>query len=213
MKAVDSQPTKEAREARDQALEQAFLRGHTMQAAGEQMGLTRERVRQILVSRGISTADGGIALSGKQKKRLVDAKKAAKEAVKLAERERALNGRCEAILGCSLAVARRINAPYPTKPSNKCRGPVGKFCNVRNQHLSKHQEWTLSLVAWHCLWVASGHWVMPSLENPGGPEHGYGLARIDVGKAFCLGNLKVVKNGSWLLPRAPSGVLFPPMRG
>lgn len=199
--------------ARGEELERLFLSGQTLQSAGEQFGLTRERVRQILVSRGVRTSDGGSAITRPLKRAAADAKKAAKEAVKLAVKEHALNVRCEAILGCSLAVARRINAPFRVSLSHRNPGPVGKFRNVRNQHLLKHQEWTLSLVAWHCLWISSGHWVMPSLENPGGPEHGYGLARIDVGKAFCLGNLKVVKNGSWLLPRAPSGVLFPPMRG
>ncbi len=122
---------KAAREARDRALELAFLQGQTMQAAGEQAGLTRERVRQILASRGVSTADGGIALSGKQKKRLADARKAAENAAMATARERALNARCEAILGCSLAVANRINAPFRVNPSHRCSGPVGKFCNVR----------------------------------------------------------------------------------
>jgi hypothetical protein len=187
--------------ARGDELERLFLSGQTLQSAGEQFGLTRERVRQILVSRGVRTSDGGSAIARPLKRVAADAKKAAKEAVKLAEKEHALNARCEAILGCPLAVARRINAPYSTTPSNRCCGPVGKFCNIRNLYRSKHQEWALSLVGWHYLWVESGHWVMPSLENPGGPEHGYGLARIDVNKAFCLGNLKVVKNGSWLLPR------------
>ncbi|WP_225229734.1 sigma factor-like helix-turn-helix DNA-binding protein [Sporosarcina quadrami] len=56
---------------RDRTMVQLFKDGRTLESIGDEFGLSRERVRQILVERGICSGQGGQALRTRRKKESV----------------------------------------------------------------------------------------------------------------------------------------------
>ena len=55
-------------EERNKDIEKRFVSGETLQSIGNVYGITRERVRQILVKRGIQSEDGGAKLTRRMKR-------------------------------------------------------------------------------------------------------------------------------------------------
>ena len=66
-------------DSRNADIESRYRNGETLQDVGAVYGLTRERIRQILVKRGVSSSNGGISVKVRRK-----------EAVKLAEKQKTI---------------------------------------------------------------------------------------------------------------------------
>lgn len=157
---------------RSNAMAALYLSGYTLQQIGDQYGITRERVRQVIKKRtGITRKDGGLARAAADKR---DRNRQKREAD------------CLLKWGCSvaqhrqlLALARQMKAeghsPYQT--------PTGAFRSQRNSAKNRNIEWDLTLWQWWTIWQASGHW------DDRGRGQGYVMCRNGDDGAYAVGNV------------------------
>lgn len=119
-------------ERRNSKMEAMFSDGRTMQEIGLHLGLSRQRVHQVLAERGFDTSEGGAKVAWAQRRADIDA-----------ERERA----CHERHGCSREELRAI------KPSARLA-----FRKQREHVQRKGIVFALKLGEWWMLWQQSGHW-------------------------------------------------------
>lgn len=131
-------------------IERLFKDGWTMEKIGSEFSITRERVRQVLASRGIDYRDGGQYLSKLRKIR-----------DELDRRNQA----CFSKYGCDLEQHKELLAMKP-------RNPIIAFRSQRSNARKRGIKWDFKLWDWWRVWVESGKW------NQRGRGDGYVMARI-----------------------------------
>lgn len=149
----------EALDRRAASFAERYAAGETLQSIGESCGLTRERVRQVLASRGISGSDGGASV-GAAKRRVATEDK----------REIA----CQARRGCSLAEYEslvRIGQELARQGWSSRRQPIGAFFSQKGNAKARGIEWHLTLWQWWTIWQESGRW------DERGRGHGFVMCR------------------------------------
>lgn len=158
------------------ALIAARLRaGDSLQAIGEHLGVSRERVRQLAKETGASAQDG-VAI-----RRVAAHKERERRAV--LERAKA-ERKCEKALGCSLDELHALNDGQPrSMPGTKAHDYIFWRKNVRNISRADCQ---ITFPQWCALWDASGKW------DERGRGYGYWLTRIDRTLPFTVDNVRIV---------------------
>lgn len=149
----------EALDRRATSFAQRYAAGETLQSIGESSGLTRERVRQVLASRGLSASDGGASVA------------AAKKRVALEDKREAA---CRARRGCSVAEYNnllRIGQALARQGVSSSRQPIGAFVSQKGNAKARGIAWELSLWQWWTIWQESGRW------DDRGRGHGYVMCR------------------------------------
>jgi len=166
-------------DARDLEMRRLFVEdGHTLEAIGEKYGITRERVRQILLKRfEIAGKDGGASAGARERK---EARERARERVKEAW--------CFERRGCSLEEYRELTE-IGRRMRNAGAGweqtPLGTVTRQRTNAHNNGYEWRLSLWEWWTVWRESGKW------DQRGRGRGYWMARKDHAKGFVPGNVVI----------------------
>lgn len=127
---------------RREAMAKLYSEGKTLREIGEAHGITRERVRQLIFSLGLTGKDGGV------QKRARD-RAARKRIRRAAERDR----KCFAIYGVSHAVALEINGGLSL--THKQSVTRMYFHQWRNA-VARGIEWQMNLEQWVQVWEASG---------------------------------------------------------
>jgi Sigma-70, region 4 len=117
---------------RDAEIALTFLAGTSMEEIGQKFDLSRERIRQILVSNGVQMESGGFARRKKERKQLRD---------EAAERD------CLHRKGCT-------TAQLKTVPMEARKQHWQQRRNAKNRNIA----WSLDLWAWWCIWRDSGHY-------------------------------------------------------
>lgn len=156
---------------RDAYIATAFVCGVPMAEIGEEIGLTRERIRQILRGFGLSSEDGGFQIQ-----------RHLQELSNMRERERHLNRRCREMYGCDCATVRAINGELA--PIGRS-GPCYSYRQLRRNARRRGIEFSLTLSEWWDCWASSGRW-----NERSGPDR-YGMTRIDFRKGFIRGNVRI----------------------
>lgn len=128
--------------------------GKTLHEIGQQYGITRERVRQILTRDfGIRAKDGGKAEQGRVRRR---------------NKAKSRDERSQKAWGCSFRQYRKI-LKHPGKPTYA-------YASQRRNARERGIAWELSLYQWWKVWEHSGHW------DERGRGRGYQMCRLnDVG--------------------------------
>lgn len=161
-------------EGRERAKQMACLYrdGYTLQQIGDQYGVTRERVRQIVSDRlGLSAKECGAAVRGQKKREAVRAKR---------------NVRCLERWGCSIDQYEgllRIGKQMRGQGRGWAQTPTGAFNSQRNNARFRGIPWELSLWEWWSIWQASGHW------EERGRGQGYVMCRTGDRGAYAVGNV------------------------
>lgn len=149
-----------------------YLAGFTLQQVGDQYGLSRERVRQILTRRkGIRGTDGGFYAKAQARK---------------ARAREIHDGRFLAKHGCTVAqwrVLRDLGLEMQRQGVGPYRTPIRAFINQRNNAHRRGIGWDLTLWAWWQIWAASGHWAQR------GRGQGYVMCRIGDEGPYAPGNV------------------------
>lgn len=112
-----------------------FKSGLTLQEIGDQYGLSRERVRQILASVGVTRAQGGEALRARRRREKRDA-----------ERDQ----RTLARYGCTWAQLKEIRAHEGA--------PHRAYFYQRKNSRNRGIPFEMTLWEWWSIWKESGHW-------------------------------------------------------
>ncbi|HEN3551579.1 TPA: hypothetical protein U5E08_003949 [Yersinia enterocolitica] len=112
-----------------------FLSGNTLQEISQPLGVSRERIRQILEENGLTGKDGGVA--AKVAKRIE-----AKEKLDIQK------------YGCTKEQIKQIQHGY----QSKTRTPFHLFKSQRSNARVRGVEWNLLFWDWWMIWKESGHW-------------------------------------------------------
>lgn len=151
---------------RSVAMANMYQSGKTLLEIGDQYGVTRERVRQILrKDHGFRSEDGGAA----ERKR---------QARKKFQQDR--DKRCLRKYGCDYRQYRQI-----LKQPNH---PVRRFIEQKRNAKERGVGWELNLWQWWSLWLTSGHW-----ENRGRGE-GYAMCRLNDAGPYAPDNVYIATN-------------------
>lgn len=175
--------TKKSRDARLQIFKEKhavkiemFKNGMTLQQVGNEFGVTREYIRQILSKCGVDQFEGGRTIRGflniDNKVEKVKLKKTLAEQL------------CFEKYGCTIDFKKSLGS------SSDKNSPVYKFSQQRS-HAKKCRgiEWALTLPEWWDIWQSSGHW-----ENRGRGIGKYAMTRICDSGGYTKNNVIIKSN-------------------
>jgi hypothetical protein len=129
--------------------------GKTLQQIGDQYGLTRERVRQIIAGLGLNREDSG-------RKAITAARRAVRECARIAK----LDARTQNSFGCTYAQLLALNNGQGPR-----RGFALRFQTQRGSAATRGIEWQITFPEWMRAWSESGH------LHERGRGRGYVMAR------------------------------------
>ena len=160
-----------ARNAKYAYIEAEFTQGKTLQEIGTALGITRERVRQIIKKLGLEREDGGAHI-----KSLLDARY---------KKQKTESPTYFKTYGCSKALAVEINGGVNLSVTGS---PAQKY--GRQRQTSKHRDigWEITFPEWWKVWQDSGHW------EHRGRGSGYCMARIGDCGSYSVDNVEIVTN-------------------
>lgn len=147
--------------------------GLTLQQIGEQFGITRERVRQILREYTDITADMG--------GRSVQVAKAQ------AGREAEIDSRYLSKFDCSFSEwksLRDIGRQMMREGATRCRTPLNAYTTHKNNAIRRGVGFNLTLWQWWTIWQDSGHW-----DSRGRSSGEYVMCRKGDQGAYEVGNV------------------------
>ena len=157
---------------RELAMVAAYKSGKTLQQIGDDYGVTRERIRQLIGRHGVKWTQGGQHVTAT----INDAKRAAKR-----------DEQCLKKHGCTLAQFKLLKMLGAGKSRNCC--PVGAFLRQKHTADARAIPWRLTLWQWWSIWWESGHW-----HERGRGRNGYCMARFGDDGAYELGNVEIIKS-------------------
>lgn len=151
-----------------------YRNGYTLQQIGDQYGITRERVRQLITKyEGLRGKDGGYS---------------AKAAKSKAERRQKAEARCYRKWGCTVEQYKRLlkMGREMTKAGESFqRTPTGAFARQRENSRKRGIGWELTLGQWWHIWEQSGKW------EQRGRGQGYVMARVGDDGPYAVGNVYI----------------------
>jgi hypothetical protein len=156
-------------EARTERMLQMCAAGLTLQQVGDQFGITRERVRQIVASRGMKKDSRGVHVRTNSSRQKVAETKA------MRRDHRAMQN-----YGCAYGVVLALNGPGLARKESL----ASRFRMQRKNAQVRGIEFHISFSDWVAVWQKSGH-----LHQRGRGHGKYVMSRFgDVG-AYKLGNV------------------------
>lgn len=138
-----------------------YRQGLTLAVIGEQYGITRERVRQLLRKAGVDAQSGGVHVVAKLK---VDRQNRQRDAASLAR------------YGITFAEIQALRA----------NGATAAFRSHKNSARNRGIPFTLTLADWWAVWSASGKWA-----QRGRGKGRYCMSRINDAGGYSVGNVCV----------------------
>lgn len=153
--------SKQSIEERNERMERMHSQGCALQAIGDQYGVTRERVRQILAKRGVTASDGGISVRSALKAKQLQAKREA-------------------------ASLRKYGLPHDLMCELREQGLTNAFTRQRLNAEQRAIAWHLTFAQWFSIWQASG-----KLHLRGRGKGKYVMSRILDDGPYALGNVHI----------------------
>lgn len=153
--------SKQSIEERNERMALMHSQGCTLQAIGNQFGITRERVRQILAKRGVKASDGGISVKTTIKKQQLQARRES-------------------------ASLKKYGLPYDLMCELREQGLVSAFTRQRLNSEMRGIDWNLTFAQWFAVWQTSG-----KLHLRGRGKGRYVMSRILDDGPYALGNVHI----------------------
>lgn len=150
-----------SRIARAEKMAGMYRQGITLAKIGDQFGMTRERVRQILAKHGVSSGEGGQTVIASAKRARI---------------EQAKDAQCLAEYGIPYAVLRQLRKD----------GVTTAFRSQRNHAHMRGIEWKLTFAQWFAIWQSSG-----KLHLRGRGHGKYVMSRVSDQGCYELGNVHI----------------------
>jgi hypothetical protein len=146
--------------------------GQTLQEIGAQFGITRERVRQIIVAAGVSRLQGGVHAQAKSRARQ-----------KLVAKKNKRDARALLIYGCDYKTLKELNHGCLLRAPST---PAWAYLDQRRNAEKRGIQWAITFPQWMEIWLASGH-----LYERGRGRDRYCMARCHDRGAYALGNVYI----------------------
>jgi hypothetical protein len=166
---------------RRERMAELYRSGQTLQQIGDEYGITRERVRQLIGYLGLNGQSGGLRLRAIIKAKQKHEQRAAKEEAKYRR-----------VFGCSKDVFLEID-PIPFVFSNKRRylkkSPGAAYFNQKRNAEVRGILWEFNLPDWWRVWRESGKWPKR------GRGKGYCMARIGDSGPYSVENVYICTIG------------------
>jgi hypothetical protein len=150
------------------AIVEKYKSGLTLQNIGDEYGVSRERIRQILSLYNLTRTDGGQST----KTFLSCTDRALKRINKADIKEQ----KCFEKYGCNLEFFQLMRGTGDYKLS-----PLMKYRNQKHNADTRGVEWNLTLPEWWDIWQKSGHW----------DERGLGSGKYVMGRLCDMGSYSV----------------------
>lgn len=147
----------------------------SLQEIGDDYGVTRERVRQILVKVGVRGCDGGGAVQNRRRNEAKVSKRKARE-----------DARCFRRYGCT---ASEVNYYNDGLPLNANRSMAASYNSQMGNAKKRKIEWRMSFPEWCEIWKKSGF-----LEHRGRGAGKYVMARCGDAGPYSVGNVYITTN-------------------
>ena len=162
-KALQKRPsqTRNASNLRAEKMASMYRQGVTLQKIADQHDITRERVRQILKSVGITAQEGGASVVS---------------AAKSAARAQARETQCMVKYGQPLAVVQQLRKD----------GVLSAYRSQRAHAAIRAIEWNLTFQQWFAIWQSSG-----KLHLRGRGKGKYVMSRVSDAGCYELGNVHI----------------------
>jgi DNA-binding CsgD family transcriptional regulator len=165
-------PLQVENEERNAELERLYRSGVTLDDLGNQFGITRERVRQIMDKRGVPAGAGrNLRTMERAKQREL-------------QRRSMWDERAMSIYGCSFELAKELNNGLVFSAK---RSPARLYIDQRKNSIRRGIHWEISFPEWMRLWKESGKF---ELRGRGG----YVMARIGDSGPYKVDNVEIITN-------------------
>lgn len=160
---------------RAQHMAELYQSGQTLQQIGDQYGMTRERVRQILRKETtVPPEAGGIRERGRQ------------AAAKREKDFEARKGMSRAQWNEFIAMGQAMMA----EGFHIERTPLGAYRRQRANAHTRRIEWRLTFLQWWDIWQRSGHW------EDRGRGHAYAMCRYGDKGPYSVNNVYIATNAA-----------------
>jgi hypothetical protein len=149
-----------------------YRSGLTLQQVGDRYGVSRERVRQVIVAAGVTSRDGGTKIR---------AKKRAQRKRTIAKQKR--DAKAFSVFGCDYATAKHLNGGYAPWAKGTAASLYGR------QRVNAHKRsipWLITFPEWLAVWRDSGH-----LDERGRGRDLYCMARYHDKGGYEVGNVYI----------------------
>lgn len=158
--------------SRDAEMAAMYRAGMTLQQIGDEFGVTRERVRQIMRRSDVERGEGGVAVRARRRR---------------ARRERELSSsrqaRAVATYGCDYDTAMSLNEGL--RLSNQS-GLAVAFCGHRSRAIRRGVGFELTFPQWVSIWAESGQ-----IHNRGLGVTQYCMCRVGDAGPYAVGNVYI----------------------
>lgn len=162
---------------RNAAMAALYRDGYTLQQIGDQYGVSRERVRQVIDALGVVASEGGVS----KRAQIAKARRKAKDDARYMHR-----------WGCTVGQHRellRIGRDMMASGIGRDRTPTGAFQAQRRNAANRGIGWELTLWQWWTIWQESGHW-----DERGRCGVSYVMCREGDTGPYAVGNVFIATN-------------------
>lgn len=168
---------------RHDEIEADYRKGMTLESIGMKIGVTRERIRQILRARGVSPKEGGRAVV----KLFAADEVAEQDQSRRQARKDYVEANTLKLFRCPYEVAKEVNDGI--HPSRAKGTKAGAYMHQLRSAEHRVIEFNLTFPEWWGIWESSGRWA-----ERGRGKGRYCMARKgDVG-AYAVGNIEIIKH-------------------
>ena len=159
--------------SKEELMESLYRYGITLEEIGRLFSLSRERIRQILATRGVRAEVGGAAV---RSARAAEARWLLKRAAK--------DERCRKFYGCDYETVLKINSGRNLSCSHS---PAYAYTQQRKSAAMRGIAWNFTLPTWWAVWERSGMWGLRGTRKVS-----YCMARVNDSGAYAPDNVQVI---------------------